>query len=659
MDLKTRKIRATFFYLFIVGVLILASSLLVHRLIQDNLLGRADDIGGWRGFPFRRQRQLVDGVTAAVLHSEQTARWLAESIEECEDPVYQAEKERARQAGEYEPDKETLEETRRRIRENYRDTAEFWHERLRRMNFQATLIDDRQLREELHRYNLLVLPFAYCLSEEQVQAVKSFLEQRKGLIMLHAAGYRDEHGRERRGWSLVSDVVGGRPLFPRCRFGGYPAAVTTLHQSPLAANLPPGVDFNLHAYDQPMGFALREPRFRSAGFWHRFPDRPDIEPADHLTNRTALAYGHYLGGRVAWLGFAPHTIQGDSQTWAEFDRLVANIINWTAHRTVAGKEIWPGTRSAATFAVHPRQDFVRSLNTREIFSRHDLRPLFFLDRREAETYRIIMEQLVRDSDIGIRLSSAELGPEPARADWERLLRQQKNELENKLDVTVEFLTTDSEAMLDFEAIARVSLAGVWRDRNRRNVPLVGRLARRPFWRRRREPVVIHQSGRDERQLLEDPFTAGPEALLATLKNDFDRVHRSGALYSVALHADLIGSERLRPALDDFLAYLKTRDTWLASPLEAARRWERHENIMLSLRERGRRITVMVTNENRYRLDEAVIHVYPPSLPTELTIRSERINVPIPRHEIEPELSRIRLFISNLEAGESRTYFLDL
>ena len=67
---------------------------------------------------------------------------------------------------------------------------------------------------------------------------------------------------------------------------------------------------------------------------------------------------------------------------------------------------------------------------------------------------------------------------------------------------------------------------------------------------------------------------------------------------------------------------------------------------------------MITNESKYDVQSAVVYLYPVKLPELLTIKAERINVPIPDHSLNTSEERIDLDIRNLRSGESRTYYID-
>ncbi len=634
MDVKTRKIRVTFFYIFVIGALIMFTSLLAYRMIQEQLMGydRAKGVRDMLFFGSRSRK--ASEISAAVLHSRQTENFLAATLSGT-------------------PEAEA------RFRENFRETASFWEKMLREtFRFQAVVINEEQLAREPEKYNLLVLPFAHCLSEEQIQTVKSFLELGKGVIVVHSAGNRDETGAERRGWSLDSDLLGGRSVFNTEYSGAAQARIAMLGDNPLTVNLRPGTTFGIYTHNQPMAVELREPRTRPAALLETPHFGGRIPPA----GRTAIAYGDYLGGRFVWLGFSPQDIM-DEESFVREDsgNTLNNIVRWAAYRTVAGHSVWPQRRSASTFAVFPELDFTRGRVVGQIFNHHQIRPAFFLNRQQGVINRVLMEPILGNAELGIHCEDHSVAVSNAAlyAEWEKEVRAGKTELEQVFRTTVKGFAATTARNLNFTLFSRLATEYIWITDDERNAPFVGRVSRpNIFGRRRLEPVVISQSGLSDYLLLEKTEIIEPEDLLSALKMDFEKIHRTGGLYSMSLHTRLFGSERYQAALSDFLEYVGTRDTWIASPQEIAQWLRRYENINLVITEQRQRITVNITNENRERVDAINVYLYPGTLPQELIIRSERINAPIPEYLINRERERIELTIINIRAGESRTYYLD-
>ena len=631
MDLKAKKIRATFFFLIVIGLLILSSSVLVHKAISDQLLGRRDRVGVSDFIPFWSNRN-IKGVSAAVLISHQTARYL--STVSSDDT-----------------------ETQNEVYDSYKEQAEFWHNHLRNKNYQSTIINDQELLHELYKYNLLILPFTLCLSESQISAVKEFLELGKGVIFTHSSGNRDENGEERAEWSLTSDVLGGRPFYPAIDENTVEVSYTLISPTPLTVNTPPGWKTEIYTYDQPMAINLVETRAQESAHW-RVVRQLDESEFSSVSHHTAVAYGNYTRGRFVWMGFNPSGIIEAPDVWLHFDRLLDSAVHWVTYRAVAGKPYWLTNKAAATFVVVPQRDYVRALALNDLFLNQNIKPAFLVDSNQASFYRRILEQISSNSEISAQVSDLFVPSAVSRAEIERKARAAKSSLEDILNRRISGFGAENDRILNYETIGRMGYEYVWLWGEEGSIPSTKRTNVQSLFRKRRDTVTFYQSGRSDALLLEQYNNPTPDKILEELKKDFNETYRTGGLYTLTLHTHLLGSERYQPILNQFLEYIKKRDVYIASPEDIARFWRKYDNLTIRIEETSRRINLMITNESRDMIDSSLVFLYPAVLPTSLSIRAERIHVPIPEYTFNREKTRIDLEIRNMHAGESRTYSID-
>jgi hypothetical protein len=615
----------------VIGLLILASSILVHRAINEQIRGRRDRVSLSDFFPFLPDRT-IEGISAAILLSHQTARYLAEVSTAGEE----------RQAAVYEA---------------YQEQATYWKNYLSAKNYDSTLIEDEELLTDLYRYNLLILPFSLCLSDEQISTIKLFLEQGKGVVFTHSSGNRLQNGEEREGWSLTSDVLGGYPFYPARQGSDQEVYYRITAETPLTINTNPGWETQVHTYDQPMAINLVETRAKEAAHWEILL-RDEAGEINYLPNHTAIAYGNYTRGRFIWMGFNPSSIVDKPDVWSVFDRMLDDSIHWVTYRTVAGKAAWRKAQAAAAFSIIPQKDYIRGLSIDEIFSKHEIKPAFLIDYNQASFYRLILDQISKNSEIAAQLTDVFVPNELERSEVDRKMRTVKNELEKLLHVSVLGFESESSENLNYDAIGRAGYEYVWIRNEKGTIPKTIRTNNQSLFRRRRDTVVFQQSARSDLQLVEDYGDLQPEQLLTHLKRDFDSVYRVGGLYTVTFHSHLIGSELYQPVLDEFLGYVSKRDLFVDSPAALAEWWKKHDNVQIRIHETTRRVNLMVTNESQSSVESTTVFLYPAVLPESLNIRAERIHVSIPDYFFEPEETRIDLIIKNLNAGESRTYYID-
>lgn len=633
MEVRRRKVRVTLLYLVLTGMLIVAASILAHQVITEEVIGRgrlSDGLLGW--LPFVQSRR-VDGVRVAVLRSEQTAEYFSRLAEEEDRDPQEA-------------------------RKNYLAISEFWKDYFQRRRFEVETISDQQLTSSLEEYSMLLVPMVHCLSEDQIQAIKDFLALRRGVVLTHISGSRDEYGEER-SWSLTADVMGGEPEFLITR-EREPRSLHLLSELPVIAQAPPAFELEVEIFDQPLAMRLREDRIKPAAVW-----APEGRPLPTVSpdRKAGIAFGEYLGGRVAWLGFsAQSVVSGDPEMWEAFNSVINNSVDWAASRMVAGKAAWPQHQAAAAFSVMPEGDFARAAELWGTFDRRDISAAFFLTPRQTEINRVIVDELSARAEFALQtdFSPTAAGGRENAEELNSLLRPALQEVSSRTEREPRGFSLPTHERIDFTQLAYLDLDYAWITGEHGRAPRFVPMQLQPLFRRRRHaPILIFQSGRDDRWLAEEEEKP-PEAIIESIDLDFNRSKSLGGLYSLSLHAHLSGTAEFRELLDQWLETLPRDEVWLVSPGEIAQWWRQRQQITYSITERGRgRTTLMVSNEGNKTVPEFRLFLYPPRLPASLRIRAERIRVDVPEHTIDRDQNRIELLFEEFAARENKTFYLDL
>lgn len=630
MDVKHKKVKATLFFLVVIGLLILSASVLVHRAINEHLVGKSDQIGIHDFFPFLPAPK-VQGVSAAVLISNQTARYLS-SIAPRDEEV--------------------------NTYESYRQQALFWDDYLKSKKYESTVISDDELIYRLHNFNLLILPLTLCLSEEQIDSVKRFLEQGKGVIFTHTSGNRTEDGEERPDWSLTSDVLGGFPFYPIKPGEVGEAIYRYIAKTPLTVNTPSGMPTAVFTYDQPMAMNLVEGRTKEAAYWSSIKTE-EREQDLYLTYNTAIAYGNYMMGRYVWMGFSPGLVADRGDSWLMFDRLLDNSIKWVVYHTVAGIISWNGYQAAASIGIIPDRDYRRALSLAELLSENGVNPAFFIDTNHVTLHRMILEQVTAKSEIGISFTDILPDQILTRNELDKRKKYISSELLNIPRSEIKGFSIQQTKKLNYDFIGRTGYSYVWSIGEKGLLPSTKRTNFQSLFRRRRDIVVFPQSARSDLELFEDIGVREPAKVLTALKSDFNSIYRTGGVYTITFHSHLLGDDEYSSTVKDFIDHIRSRNILLGSPNEIARVWRQHDNIKFRIQDSVGRITLMITNEDTERVASTTVSLFPGYLPESLNIRTERINVAIPQYEIIRADGRLDIHITNIASGESRTYYIDL
>jgi len=633
MELRARKVRVTLLYLVVVGLLIVATSFYAYTTINRFLSGSrsgGDVVSDW--LPFLRGDTVL-GVRVAILRSEQTADFMASLAGDSP-------------------------QRRLRARENYLEIAEYWRRQMTSRNIEAEVISDADLLNGLASFNVLILPVVHCMSEAQMDAVKHFLRQRKGVIMTHMSGNRDAAGRERN-WSLTRDITGGEVVFtPRQDQSGEGRTLFLSGETPLGANRSPGFPLRIHDYDEPIVLGLRERRTRMAGVWqdYLFPVPGDPE------RDVGVAYGDYMGGRFVWLGFSAQSVASTPEMWATFEGLLADATDWVANRSVIGKGTWPRTRAAASFAIKVQQDLSGAENLTQSFSSEGVPAAVLVQSESVAVSRATLSQMDATMEIIPFLSIA---AERLRAgdDLEIVSQLQvaRSEVNEQLRRPVDGFALLAEPQREsFDRINRLDFEYLWVTGKYHPAPRLAPVLRDPLFVRVRAPVMIYPSVRGDEILGSNG--AAPSLSMPfeeQWKRDFDRIHTLGTFYGMTLHSERSGSQRYQNGIRSWLRHVSSGDVWIASPLDLARWWRQYEKVQLRLIEGPQRLTVMVSNEGREAVEQIRVFIYPPRLPESVDITAERIRTPIPDYAINRRDQRIELMVTNLRRRENRTYYVEM
>ena len=645
MEIRKRKLRITFFYLAVLCILIGVISTYVYTRISQELSGSSGMLDFSR--VFGGETESVRGIHAAVLRSEQTADYL----------VWVAEN-RSPEAEESDRQRVTPEET----RQNYYAMSTFWMEQLEENKIRAELVNEADLvsGETMEPFNLLIMPATYCLSDEQVEAVKGFLKRRKSVVFTHFSGNRFEEGGDRP-WSLLADVVGADLSHPSTnRLEENATRLIFIRDNPVTADIPPGRALPITTFDRPVAGRIRDAtRAAAAAVW---PDAADFLPVDPA-ERAAVVYGDYRGGRFVWFGFTAQSVQPGPRHWPHFRKLIQNALHWAGRQPTVGRAAWPGGKiAAATVGVLARNTFYESSGTERMLQDADIPYAVYVPAGEGT--QVMPSSAVRSREAvetglftQMDFLDISVGPEAIST-----LNSERNEFQNQWDLEVHGLAMDNPPSNIFEPSDYLRFNYLWMvDESRfapRQVPF-GRGTKRPFFSRTPDPLVmLGQSVRSDRRMVQGLRITDAERFAEGLVRDLERVRGVGGLYSITLESEFSDAFAGDPALEAWTEALGANDIWRADPREIAAWWTGYSGIKLQINQEGARFTLRMTNESNQKVEEFRLYIYPSLLPETLEIRAERMRTPIPDYRIRNRRSRIELTVVNMSPNENRTYYID-
>jgi hypothetical protein len=638
MEVRSKKVRLTLFYLIALSAIIGGISIFLYQMINREVSGNDSSIlNVFNRLPFTGSEK-IRGVSVAILQSEQSADYIADTMKEFEtgDPVA--------------------------ARKAYLKLAPFWESQLRQQRMDAEIITDADLLTELGRFNLLVLPAAYALSSEQVDAVKSFLAQRKGVIMTHITGNRDRFGVDR-GWTLTEDVTGGRVL-PM-----HAAKVTDDDRmnrllffaggNALSAQLTPAYSLPVATFDYPVRINLLEDRAKVVAGWE---DPGGLPPLNMKENAGALL-GEYRGGRFVWLGFTSHSVANLPDVWPNFSRIITNAVDWAGYRAVVGKAAWPNNSVAATVGIINDQGVYNSEALIGKLNSSGFTPGFFMSNAESTTLPLGAESLLSGVELAPQLNLKPIDAEAPLSS--RMLGQLdliKNGMQNTFDIQVAGFCSPFEINRATESLGELDFDYVWLLNQSGTSPQVARPIKKNrslLFRKPASPLVfIPQGVRSDQTLIRETTPENSDELLKSMTQDFQRIQNLGGLYSISLHPQLIGSPKFPTLLDSWIKLLSDKTTWQASPMELTDWWRKYEGLQISAEQEGRRVVLQVSNEGGKTIERIRLHLFYPAVVESISITAERIRTPIPTYIFDDANDRIEITLEDMDPGENRTYFIE-
>jgi hypothetical protein len=638
MEVRSKKVRLTLFYLIVLSAIIGTISIFLYGLINREVLGGESSILNlFNRLPFAGSEK-IRGVRVAILQSEQSADYIADTMEEFEtgDPVA--------------------------ARKAYLELAPFWERQLRQQQLDAEIITDADLLTELGQFNLLVLPAAYALSSEQVDAVKSFLAQRKGVIMTHITGNRDKFGVDR-GWTLTEDVTGGRLLPMHAAKVADADRVNRLlffaAGNALSAQIAPAYSLPVATFDYPVRINLLEDRAKVVAGWE---DPGGLPPLNMKENAGALL-GEYRGGRFVWLGFTSHSVANLPEVWPNFSHIITNAVNWAGHRAVVGKAAWPSEQVAVTVGIISDQSLFNSEAIIGKLNSSGFTPGLFISNAESATLPLGAEALLSGVELAPQLNLERIDPEgPLSARTLGQLDLIKNGMQDVFDIRVAGFCSPFEINRATKSLGELDFDYVWLLNQAGTSPQVARPIKKNrslLFRKPSPPLVfIPQGVRSDQTLIRETTPESSDKLLKSMTQDFQRIQNLGGLYSISLHPQLIGSPKYSNLLDSWIQFLSDKPIWQATPSALTDWWRKYEGLQISAEQEGRRVVLQVSNEGGETIERIRLHLFYPTAAESLSITAERMRTPIPNYIFDKANDRIEITLEDMDPGENRTYFLE-
>jgi peptidoglycan-N-acetylglucosamine deacetylase len=259
-----------------------------------------------------------------------------------------------------------------------------WREWVREAGGELTVAEESEV---------LVLPFAECLSAGARQAVARQLRRGGGVITAGLVGARDS-GCTAQADTVLVELLGrheGEAPFARPQHPSPHAVV--LGESVFGAGVPAGARFEL----SPMSRLVFHDSERAV-FYSDFLRSPVPEREQPFFD-AALTRALVDQGRIVAFGFGLREV---GEGWSEqiVRLVVANALTWAGGRPVVQLATWPnGHLAAALVAQDVEADFGNASAAVEVMERHGIPTTFFLVAELARMHRFVTRRLTTTGEI--------------------------------------------------------------------------------------------------------------------------------------------------------------------------------------------------------------------------------------------------------------------
>ena len=541
------------------------------------------------------------------------------------------------------------------------DNINTWKKFLGSSKSKFDVISDESIEKgKIFDYKILVLPGSRSLSDLEISQIKKYIDNGGSVFATSGTASYSQNGKWR-GWEFFSEVFG-------LRFSKEIATdeITKIHTLrgglAITANIPTGYPLKVATWDHPMSVEVLDPRTTQVSFWYNYRLEDGLV-REEIKKSAGIVYGTYGKGRFVWMGFEINSVIGVQDDYIYFDRLFRNSINWLNNGPAAYIKEWPnGYDAAAVISPIISDDSYYIRNLLDVLGSEKVKATFFVDPFEAEQNQSLIQDLTNYGEIA---SLVDLGYLSAVNDTINHLNDYKTQF-TKLKGARETLQSASGSkvigcypyygLFDHNSELALINAGykyIMTDSlTDRSVPKI-------IIRGENRLLSMTKTARDDYEVIRDFDLIQPEFQFYTYQEDVDRVLFERGMYIMKMHPEYQCKPENIIVVKQIIDDLKKKNFWITTASEIHNWFSKRNYIEVSIDKRGEsRVVVTVSNPGHEIVNQSVIQIDLNENADDVSLSTEIIST-IPASFEHPKGSKtIKLFISNLKSGESRTYYVD-
>lgn len=624
--IENRGLRVNYLIIFLSGLVLLITGILVFLLIVKNIYGSYElkEI-----LPTKENLKLISGdlktKKVAILYSQYTENML--------------------------PAGSTW----------LKDNIDTWKRFIKNSKMNYDIISDQviELGEHLD-YKLIVLPGSKSLSDKQLVQLKKYLENGGSLFVTGGPATYSDEGKWR-GWDFFTEVFGlkfNKEIKPEETY-----KVHTLRGNlPLTAGIPTGYALKIATWDRPIYAEVLEPRTTQVSFWYDFRREAGLV-REEIQKSAGIAYGTYGKGRFVWFGFELNSVLGVQKDFVYFEKLFNNSLNWLTYQPTAYVKDWPLDYDAALIFIPTLTQNISNINLlKNIIDLKQFPATFFVDPNLAAKNANLIKSLAKLGDIG---AIVDIGYIESPEDT-------VNELFNKetqfLNLKIAKDTLQKISSKEVKAI--MPLYGYYNDNTLQAMAaynidflvtdsLTDRSVPEMRVRNNKQIMIITKTARDDYEVVKKYGLTNVDFQRYTYEEDVDRILFEGGLYVFKVHTEYQLQPDYISVVRDILRYAKSKKVWITTLSELQSWWKKRQQVEIRYEARSkRRISVEFTNPSDIKAENLVVEVNLNKKVKNIDISTDIINTPIPKYEISKDGQVINFYLDKMEPHETRSLLID-
>ncbi len=542
-----------------------------------------------------------------------------------------------------------------------RDNVDTWKKFIKNAKMDYDIISDQTIELGRHyEYKLIILPGSKSLSDKEVMHLKRYIENGGSIFVTGGPATFSNEGKWR-GWDFFTEVFGlkfNREIKPEETY-----KVHTLRGNlPITAQIPTGYALKVATWDRPIYAEVLEPRATQVSFWYDFRKEAGLV-REEIQKSAGIAYGTYGKGRFVWYGFELNSILGVQKDYINFEKLFNNSVNWLIYNPTAFVKDWPSPYEAAIVFIPTIMEQPGNISNLNPFMDFKQTPVtFFVDQNAALKYPGLIKLLAKKGEIGAII---DIGFLESPEDTINKLFSKEVQIAN-----LEYVADTLSKIADKKVKAIMPLNGYYDDNTLQGMAafnydflvtdsLTDRSVPEVRIRNNKSIMIITKTARDDYEIVRNYGLTKPEYQRYTYEEDIDRVIFEGGLYVFKVHTEYQLLPQYAGVIRDVMRYARNKNMWIASLKDLREWWIRREGVEVRYESRSkRRIAVELTNPTDERADALVVQVNLNRKVKNIDVSTDIINTPIPKFRLSDDGQTIYFYLDKMDPHETRSLLVD-